>query len=391
MEEYIEMTQVPVPDVEPSKKINLPKIDLPKVDLSDELAAIDASYKKGKDQIMDWFLSHKQFTHKGNIHDSLYRQFQISFLPFIGTNMTLSPFVTNDFSYNIIAGYTGNVRKLEIGGAVNIVRQTMTGVQLSGGLNIVGKQTKGLQAAAGANINFGSAHGLIASGTTNVTIKDGSGFHVAGLINATFGEFKGLQMAPYNYATRLAGTQLGVFNFAYEGNGTPIGFFSYVHKTGYRRLEIGTSELNTTELSFKTGIKRFYNIFEADYSYGQTDKPLFGFGYGLGTSWSYGKRFSSNLDAVYTAYLTDKQPDYYYDYLSQRLRFSLGLEAKITKRIALFVAPTLNIYSTNSENIDFSNYPILLSERNSNIFGYDSKTYSWLGYKFGLRICNKGV
>jgi hypothetical protein len=69
----------------------------------------------------------------------LYKPFQISFLPFIGTNLTLSPFATNDYSYNIIADYTGNVRKLEIGGAVNIVRQTMTVVQLSGGLNIVGK------------------------------------------------------------------------------------------------------------------------------------------------------------------------------------------------------------------------------------------------------------
>jgi hypothetical protein len=222
-------------------------------------------------------------------------------------------------------------------------------------------------------------------------LKDGSGFHATGGFNATLGTFKGVQMAPVNYATRLDGFQLGVFNFAYEATGVPIGVFSYVHKTGYRRLEIGTSELNTTELSFKTGVKRFYNIFEADYSYGQPDKPLFGFGYGLGTSWSYGKRFSSNLDAVYTAYLTDQQPDYNYDYLSQRLRFSLGLEAKISKRIAVFLAPTLNIYSTNSEIIEFGNYPILLSERNSNIFGYDSKTYSWLGYKFGLRICNKGV
>jgi hypothetical protein len=389
LEEYVEMAHpkpVAVPEQSQEKKLSLPKVNF-----DEELAAFEKGVQKGKEQFVDWFLSTKQAIHRENIKDSLYRPFQVSLLPFLGTNLKLSPFVTNDFSYNIIAGYTGNVRKLEIGGAVNIVRQTMTGVQLAGAVNIVGKQTEGFQAAGASNINFGSAYGFLAAGASNIVFKNGGGVHAAGAFNGTFGTFDGVQMAPVNYATRMNGTQIGVFNFAYEARGLPIGFFSYVQKNGYRRLEISTSELNAAEVSFKTGVKRFYNIFEADYSFGQADKPLFGLGYGIGTSWSYGKRISSNIDAVYSAYLTDQQPDNNYDYLSQRLRFSLGLEAKITKRLAVFVAPTLNIYSTKSENLDFGNYPILLSERNSNFFGYNSKTYTWLGYKFGLRVCNLGA
>lgn len=361
-----------------------------KIDLSDQLAAIDQTYKNGKEQFIDWFLTSKQGLHLNNIKDSLYKPVQISFLPFIGTNLTLSPIVTNDFSFNIVAGYTGNVRKLEMGSVANIVRYNMTGVQMAGALNVVGRQTKGIQMAGGANINLGSADGLIMSGSTNINYKNGNGLHIAGGFNATFGEFSGVQMAPFNYATRLRGTQIGVFNFAYESTGgTPIGFFSYVHKNGYRRLEIAATELNATELSFKTGAKRFYNVFQSAFNYGKPDKPLFGVGYGLGTSWNYSKRFSSNLEVVATAYLPENFDNI--DYLSQQFRASLGFEAKLSQRLAVFVAPTLNVFSTTQEDLDFSKYGLLLSERTADYFGYNSKIYSWVGYKFGIRICNKEV
>ena len=141
-------------------------------------------------------------------------------------------------------------------------------------------------------------------------------------------------------------------------------------------------------MSFKTGVKRFYNIFSAAYNYEQNDKLLFGAGYGIGTAWNYGRRFSSNVDLVGMGYLTDRRDNY--DFLSLQFRASLGLEAKITKRLAVFVAPTINVLSTNSEVLNFNDYPGFISERNSNTFDTPSKTYSWIGYKFGIRICNKG-
>ncbi len=387
LEEYAEMAhpeKVAVAEIpEEEKKLNIPKIDL-----SDEFQAIDNTFHNGKNKFMDWFLSTKQGLHRNNIQDTLYKPVQVSLLPFIGTNMSLSPFVTNDYSFNIIAGYTGNVRKLEIGSALNVVRYNMTGVQLSGGMNVVGRRTAGVQLAGGTNINMGTTSGFIGSGGANVAIKQAKGFFVSGGANIALSDFSGLQLAPFNYATRLRGTQIGVTNFAYEATGTPIGLFSYVHKNGYRRLEIGASELNATEVSFKSGVKRFYNIFSAAYNYEQNDKLLFGAGYGIGTSWSYGRRFSQNVDILGMGYLTDRRDNY--DFLSLQFRASLGLEAKISKRFAVFVAPTINVLSTNSGDLDFKDYPGFISERNSNTFDTPSKTYSWIGYKFGIRICNKG-
>ncbi|MFT7248796.1 MAG: hypothetical protein ACI97P_001575 [Arcticibacterium sp.] len=387
LKEYVEMAhpeKLAVAKVSEERK----RINIPKIDLSDELQSIDNTFHNGKNKFIDWFLSTKQSLHRNNITDSLYKPVQVSFLPFLGTNMSLSPFVTNDYSFNIIAGYTGNVRKLEVGSALNVVRYNMTGVQLSGGMNVVGRKTAGIQLAGGTNVNLGTARGFIASGGTNIVIKQAKGLFVAGGGNIALSDFNGLQLAPFNYATRLRGTQIGITNFAYEATGTPIGLFSYVHKNGYRRLEIGASELNATEVSFKTGVKRFYNIFSAAYNYEQNDKLLIGAGYGIGTVWNYSRIFSSNVDLVGMGYLTDRRDNY--DFLSLQFKASLGLEAKITKRLAVFVAPTINVLSTNSEVLNFNDYPGFISERNSNTFDTPSKTYSWIGYKFGIRICNKG-
>ncbi|MFT7421413.1 MAG: hypothetical protein ACI9QN_002344, partial [Arcticibacterium sp.] len=324
LKEYVEMAhpeKLAVAKVSEERK----RINIPKIDLSDELQAIDNTFHTGKNKFIDWFLSTKQSLHRNNITDSLYKPVQVSFLPFLGTNMSLSPFVTNDYSFNIIAGYTGNVRKLEVGSALNVVRYNMTGVHLSGGMNVVGRKTAGIQLAGGTNVNLGTARGFIASGGTNIVIKQAKGLFVAGGGNIALSDFNGLQLAPFNYATRLRGTQIGITNFAYEATGTPIGLFSYVHKNGYRRLEIGASELNATEVSFKTGVKRFYNIFSAAYNYEQNDKLLIGAGYGIGTAWNYSRIFSSNVDLVGMGYLTDRRDNY--DFLSLQFKASLGLEA----------------------------------------------------------------
>ncbi|WP_341225939.1 hypothetical protein [uncultured Arcticibacterium sp.] len=373
---------VPVPETEKKKLAT-------NIDISDELAFVDKTYQNGKEQFIDWFLSTKQALHRNNINDSLYRPFQISLLPFIGTNQKLSPFVANDFSFNVIAGYTGSVSKLEIGSVANIIRKDMTGVQIAGALNVVGQRTAGVQIAGGVNINLGESDGFISSGSLNLNLKNASGVNISGGTNVTLGTFKGVQIAPFNYATRLVGSQIGVFNFSHEAKGTPIGFFTYVHKNGYRRIEIASTELNLTEISFKTGTKNFYNIFSSAFNYGKENKPVFGLGYGLGTSWQYGKRFGSNLDFTGMTYLPEDFDNV--DYPTQQFKVSFGLEAKITKHIALFVAPSLNFLATSGEDLTFTEPRLLVSHDIGDFYGYRSNLYTWFGYKFGLRICNKGV
>ena len=383
------------------------QIKLPKIDISEQFSGLDSTFKKGKENVsghianldstikrgkenfMTWMMSSKQIFHSKNISDSLYKAVQVSFVPYIGTNLRLGPFVTNDYSFNMVAGFTGNVNKLEIGGAVNVIRQRMSGVQIAGAANFVGEEMRGTQIAGASNFNFGSADGLLMAGATNLNFENSSGVHIAGGLNFTRKTHRVLQLDPFNYAKEIKGTQIGVFNFSQDASqGLPFGVFSYV-KNGYRRWELNVSELNNTELTFKTGVPKLYNVFSAAYNFNTADKPLFGFGYGLGTARTLGKRLALNLDLVTTTYLPQNQSFESIDYWSQQFQLNAGLEAKLGKRLAVFGGPTLNLDHTFDESLNFSKYKLFIAQREVNWNSQSANLYSWVGFKAGIRLCNK--
>jgi hypothetical protein len=184
-----------------------------------------------------------------NIQDTLYRKFQFSIVPFVGTNHKLSGNVINDYSYNWYGGYSLGVEKLEIGGVFNMVRGDVNGAQFAGLFNSVGGKMKFLQIAGGLNMNRDSVTGYqlaglinlngnsstkpAAAGLLNLTYRDSKGTHVAGLGNGTIGSQQGPHLAGlfnfsirdtrplqaagiFNFTTgKLTGAQVGgVFNFA---------------------------------------------------------------------------------------------------------------------------------------------------------------------------------
>ncbi len=167
-----------------------------------------------------------------NINDTLYRTTQVSLVPFVGTNHALSGNVINDYSFNIFGGYSRGVKKLEIGGLFNIVREDVTGMQYAGLFNAVGGKMKGIQLAGLANLNQDSVKGaqfaglinfnwnsiedFSAAGLVNFTHQNSKGFHMTGLGNMTLGEEEGGHLAGlFNFATKNAsGIQAaGMLNF----------------------------------------------------------------------------------------------------------------------------------------------------------------------------------
>ncbi|MCY7351974.1 MAG: hypothetical protein LH606_15130 [Cytophagaceae bacterium] len=256
-----------------------------------------------------------------NVEDTLRRAFQISFLPMLGTNHRLSGSVINNVSVNVLAGYSGGVDGFEVGGLVNLVRGSVHGVQLgglgnlvrgnvqgvhvagfvnftrknlwavqvAGFVNAVGGSMKGAQVAGFANINAGSNNGFQLAGFTNLNGRDNQGAQISGFANGTLSNNTGLQLSGFanfarlnqhgwqisgfaNYArTVTGGHQIGLFNYADSSATAPIGFLSFVRKNGYRRLEISGDEVLPANLTFRTGVRRFYNIFTAvlqsDYLY----------------------------------------------------------------------------------------------------------------------------
>lgn len=160
---------------------------------------------------------------------------QFSILPFIGTNSILGGTETNRLSINLLAGYTGSVDGVELGGFLNIVKNDVKGAQLAGFGNIVGKKTEGLQGAGFFNVNAGDMKGaqlagfhntlngdmvgIQGAGFSNVTTENVDGVQLAGFVNVAFKDVELVQASGFgNYARDVNGAQLAGFGNIAFGN-----------------------------------------------------------------------------------------------------------------------------------------------------------------------------
>lgn len=347
------------------------------------------TYRKVQNKFIDAFASAKQAVHTRNIEDTLYRPFQASILPFLGTNHQLSGNIVNDYSINLIAGYSLGVNKMEVGSIFNVVRGNVTGFQLAGVGNIVGHNVTGFQYANFLNITLGNFHGFQGTNFINYTGRNFKGFQVAGVGNVVVGILDGYQFsAGYNYAhTVRKGYQIGFVNYADSTASVPFGLFSWVHSNGYRRYEFSTDEFNYFNNSFKTGVSRFYNIFNLGFNAVTRDKPILTIGYGFGTAQNLGRGWMVNADLTGALVVLHDEKS---DNLGQGLfKFSLGIEKKLSRKFALFAGPSMNVFAADdsglidlNEKKGFS--PIWLGKKPTSA----DKAYGWIGGQAGIRFCN---
>jgi len=293
-------------------------------------------------------------------HIELIKPFQISFLPKIGTNLNADGITYNRFSINILAGYSKGVMGVEIGSLFNIVRKDVSGIQLSGFTNIVGNkvngvqmagflnlnlgQTNALQTAGFSNINIGNFNGIQMAGFNNIAVKTANGIQLSGISNFVTGNINGLQISGFsniglknvngiqiagfhnftlknvngmqvvgfvnngmakvngiqiagfaNYAGNLRGLQIAPFNFSDTSSGVSIGVFNYVRR-GYRQLEFGANQTFQSNIKIRTGIRRFYNVY--NFSATATDNYSYSYGLGFGTSIKIYKILYFNIEAT---------------------------------------------------------------------------------------------
>ena len=334
----------------------------------------------------------KQAIHTENIGDTLYRPFQASLMPFIGTNQQLSGNVINDVSVNLLAGYSLGVNLLELGLGFNVVRWDVNGLQAAGLANLVGREVKGLQVAGMANMVIGSVEGVQAAGLVNLTAEDCRGLQMSA-VNVTGRDLYGWQIATGLNVARTVhrGHQVGLFNYADSSATTPFGYFSFVRINGYRRLELTTDELNYANLTFKTGVRKLYNIFTFGTSGFAPHKPLGSIGYGIGTACNLGKGPRPwMLNAEYVASRLAVQRRFLKQPRVGHMRVAVALEKRISSRLALSVGPTFNLLFSPYEGLVRENFPSLGTRlNNARPLDDPGSTYAWIGFQVGLRLCNR--
>ncbi len=337
----------------------------------------------------------RQAIHVENIQDSLHRPFQASIMPFIGTNRELSGNVVNDFSLNLLAGYSLGVDIAEAGLGFNLVRGNVCCLQAAGVANVVGRDVKGVQTAGVANLVIGDFLGFQTATALNVTAGDFQGVQLGG-INVAGGTLEGWQLfGAMNVANRVrSGHQVGFVNYADSSATVPFGYFSYVRINGYRRLELTTDELNYGNITFKTGVRKFYNILTLGTNVFLPDKPIGSIGYGIGTARYLGNKSRGDarkwmLDLNFVASRVAVEKKFLKAPYAVHTRLSLNLERKIGTRLALTVGPSLNLLFSPYTGLlkgNEKNFTSVLVSSDSN--GEES-TYGWIGFQAGLRLCNR--
>lgn len=331
------------------------------------------------------------------------RAFQVSLIPYVGTNWMSKGAYTNAISFNLFAGYTGGVNGFELGGLVNIVRKNVRGFQLAGLGNIVGRNVIGFQLSGLFNVNLGhfkgfqlgglvnfqkdtltgtqigglcnylegKMQGVQLGGLMNITTGNADGWQVAGLVNIASmdvsqvqiggllnygrhvyglqlgglfsianGNVNGVQVAGLvNYARNVNGLQLGAFNIARSvETGIPIGFFSYVHKGGLHHMALYGDEVFYGNIAFRTGTRRFYNIFQV----GLGSAWMVNYMYGIGTSFALGEKLIFSVEIISGLVFSTTPSLALHGTLTKLLP---AVEYRFRNHFALFAGPTYNLYA----------------------------------------------
>lgn len=406
--------------------------EIKEVPAADSTGILEARMKEDQMDFINFILSEEQKANTVNLKDTLSKKFQLAFLPFVGSNLRLSGNTVNDYSLNVLGGYSMGTRKLELAGLFNIDRDSVRTVQLAGLINAVGGPVKGVQAAglinanlkstAGVqlaglinsnadtlrgfqaagllNVNLKAVHGVSAAGLLNSTLGKTEGAQLAGLLNFSLKEVEGVQVAGLmnvcyknitgsqisglvNYAGKVSGSQLGFLNVSDSCSGVPVGFLSFVRR-GYHTIEISTDEVFPVNLALRTGVRRFYNIFSAGMKTNDFDVPLWHFGYGLGTSVSLGSKWWFNFDLTTQQIVKGST----FEEMNLLSKFHVTLDKTIVKGIAVAFGPVFNFYTSNTTVPYYSSVFDKIPP-----YTYSDDTYSnnlniktWLGGKIALRF-----
>jgi hypothetical protein len=395
---------------------------------------VNAEEKMKVDQLalVNLLINKEEEVNTKNINDTIYRKFQVSFVPFLGSNQRLSGNTVNDFSLNILGGYSMATRKLEVGGLFNIDRDSVKSVQLAGLMNIDGgfvsgaqlagimnfnlnttegfqaaglfnfnkfnfagsqlsglinlnlKEVKGFQAAGLLNVNLKEANGVQTAGLLNLNLHGTKGVEIAGLMNVSGGDVNGSQISGLlNFGNKVHGTQIGVLNFADSCTGVPIGFLSFV-RSGYHELEISGNETFPVNVALRTGVRSFYNIVEAGMKISLDSIPTWYFGYGLGSAFNLGKKWQLNLDANVSQPLRGNELHYF----NPMAKLSLTFEKRFTKVFSIAFGPTVNYFAYR---FDDPTYDTVLNKLVTSSALYSNSTarykeIGWIGGKFAVRF-----
>jgi hypothetical protein len=240
------------------------------------------------------------------------------------------------------------------------VKKHVQGVQASGAFNIVSGSMHGLQISLGGNLVKENLRGVQASLLGNISKHTVRGLQFGGL---------------FNYAGNMKGVQIGLINLADSSAGYSIGFINIV-KNGRASLTVYATELVPWNLSWKSGNRKLYTVFNLGVSMDRSEKAYV-LGFGFGREMVVQKNLKLNTDlTVQSIFLGNwkTRPVLY--------RLQTGLNLKLTKHLWLNGGPSFSL--CRSEQKEYKADYQSFENKGFLRFRLNRVTQGWLGYQAGL-------
>lgn len=236
-------------------------------------------------------------------------------------------------------------------GFINVAGADVRGAQAAGFLNVTGAVLDGFQGAGLLNLAHKSLNGVQAAGFGNMAGEGFNHFQGAGFFNVA-DEVKGAQVAGFmNIAGKVKGLQLaGFMNICDSIEGIPLAFISIVKKNGYKKFAFTVSEVQYANISYKMGVKHFYNIYSFGKPFGPGSRWMFGGG--LGTGLDLSEKVMLNIEGTVHQELwiaSTANPHFLYIdrlnlYNSVKFLFGWNME----NQVAIHIGPTFNVSVSHS-------------------------------------------
>ena len=361
-----------------------------------------------------FLLSTKQQVQSLNLkHFFTTRPFQVSLTPGLSSQGKMSGQVVNNFSLNVLGGYTAGTNGVEIGGVFNIDKKQVKYFQAAGVFNVDGGKMKGFQVAGVNNTVLDTSYGFQVAGINNLVKGKFAGFQVGGVYNHVSDSVKGVQAAGvanfarrklsgvqfagvgnvsnketdgvqiagvFNYSKRLRGVQIALINIADTSEGYSIGLINIIIK-GYHKLSFSTNEIVNVNAAFKTGNARLYSILQAGVNAG-SDNRIYSFGYGLGSELNLNKRKTISLNPELTSqylYLGS------WDYTNILNRVHLNFNVKLGKYVSLFAGPAFSVYISDQKTA-LAGYRFPIPPSGYHIISFGNQVSGWFGWNAGINF-----
>jgi len=361
-----------------------------------------------------FLLSTKQKVQSLNLnHFFTTRPFQVSLTPGLGSHGKMSGQVVNNFSLNVLGGYTAGTNGVEIGGIFNIDKKEVKYFQAAGIFNVDGGKMKGFQVAGINNTVLDTSYGFQAAGINNLVKGKFAGFQVGGIYNHVADSVKGVQAAGvanfarrklsgaqlagvgnvsnketdgvqiagvFNYSKKLRGVQIGLINIADTSAGYSIGLINIIIK-GYHKLSFSSNEIVNVNAAFKTGNSRLYSILQAGVNAGNSNR-IYSFGYGLGSEINLNKKKTLSLNPELTSqylYLGS------WDYTNILNRVQVNFNVKLGKYVSLFAGPAFSVYISD-QKAALADYRFPIPPSGYHIISFGSNVTGWFGWNAGINF-----